>query len=123
MGILRSRLALVALLAVLGQVGPASGWYVVLAHPHEQAGAMECTCEGDAHDPMCPMHRSPNAMRGDAACHLDAASAVPLPNLGLAALLPRPADAVARPSGAPAPAPARHAEARALPVDLPPPRA
>jgi len=119
---LRSRLAAVALLVVLGQIVPASAWYLVLS-PHHTADPMECTCVGDSHGLMCPMHRSPNAMGGDAGCHLDAASVALPAGFHMAAVLSQPFTTEPRSTTTPVTASTESLHARTLPVDLAPPRA
>jgi hypothetical protein len=91
MGVIRSRLAVVALLAALGQIVSASAGFVSDHVRGDQAHAINCICDPGEHNPLCPMHRhlvgsqAGTVTTGDGSCQVTAAT-IALQGFGLLAL-------------------------------------
>ena len=128
MGVIRSRLTVVALLAALGQVVSASAGFVGgLAHSGE-VHAINCICEPGEHSPLCPMHRhlvgthAGTVTTGDASCQVTATT-MALPSAFGSPALPEQAFQSESPTGsAPLVAIAPRLYTRLGSVDSPPPR-
>ena len=105
MGVIRSRLAVVALLATLGQIVSASAGFVSDHVRSDQAHAINCICDPGEHNPLCPMHRhlvgshAGTVTTGGGSCQVTAATIAPHRGFGSPAL-PEQAFQSASPAGA-----------------------